>query len=222
MGFIGKLRRRILRKRLPQVLKNFNAVEDDGVWHLKQAFHYSDSKKAKNVLLQHILEERHHADVLKRLYDLESRQRFTPAHFNRARLYSDFSDWKTMAYIHQGEIDAVKKFSKIVQASDHAQLKSELGKIIEDEEGHCHSTDGLIADFGVGKRDLEKELSRIRRIRFKQNWLTMGNKIGLFVFDLFATLLYFLLGSLFFGYAKRRMAQPKPANDQMQSLEGPV
>jgi len=189
---------------------SFSSTEADGVWHLHRTLSSGVIKcsKQRALLFAQIIEETHHADVFRKIYNEYTNLPFVPQHFERMDIYKDKDAIKTLHYVHVGEDDATTRFYLISKYLDkkHKSLIRALKKILVDEEKHIHLSDNLLLDLGLSKKELKKTYASIRLRRRWENWLRIGKNVVNHFSNIILSLIYFLVIPFFYIFAKRKLA----------------
>jgi|SRR5579883_2858711 len=196
-----------MQGKLPEAIRNFQATEADGVWHLRRGMRLLADPRQKAIVFSHSIEEESHADEFTRAYHHYGARPMQPANYERADLYDPKSPaWKTFAFVHVGEHDATERFRLIHKELGNGVLKESLGKIVADEEGHVDLTHDLLLAMGATPGQIKREILKVRLKRAWDRWLRVGKG----VVDIFATallsLIYYVAGFFLFTAARRKLS----------------
>lgn len=192
--------------RVGEVIRGFQSTEADGVWHLYQGMRGIPDPKERAIVFGHCLEEEAHADAFARVYRHYGGRVFTPTHFERRPIHEgDAPVWKTLAFVHVGEVDATQRFRLLSEALPEGPLKECLQTVIEDEEGHIDLTHNMLKRMGATDGDITSEVRRVRLRRLWERWLRLGQRVVENLANLGLSVAYYLFGLLLFGAARRRL-----------------
>jgi hypothetical protein len=201
-------------RRIPEVIRGFQATEADGVWHLYQGLRKIPDPRQRAVVFGHCLEEESHADAFARTYAQYEDRAFTPVVFERKPLYSSGQPlWKTFAFVHVGEVDATQRFRLLASALPSGALKDCLRTVVTDEEGHVDLTMNMLLDMGASRPAIRVEMMRVRLRRAWQAWLRAGKGAVDSLATGLLSVAYFAFGLLLRGPARRRLAAAFVAHD---------
>jgi hypothetical protein len=192
-------------------IRRFQAIESDGTWHLFQVLRMTHATEERAKIFQHILEEDSHADLFHDVFQSEARVPFQPKAFTREDLVVNSSEtWKSMLFVHVGEVSATRRFKKLQKALCAVKpddlLGAALGRIARDEEGHISLTEQLARQLQVQKGVLRRELLFIHLNRISNSltqftlWLANAAGIALLICG------YWLLGIFGMRAARKRLA----------------
>lgn len=203
---------RVLWKANPELkfeaIRNFQATEADGVFHLLRGVRRTPTAKEKAILISHIIEEESHADIFASVYSRESNRAMVPSFFERENLYSESDPlWKLIAYVHVGEDDATLRFNEMLRFLDDGPLKSALEKIVRDEEGHIGLTEQLAGKMGASPRQLRGEALRVRLRRLKSQWFRMGERVINHLSSVLLAMTYLVFGLLLAPSARKKLKE---------------
>ena len=181
-----------------ETLRMFEATEDDSSWQLLCGMNLVESHWEKAELFVQAIEEAHHAELFRQLFNSESSLKFIKVQTEKRLLYTKKSDsWKLPIYCLIGEDAAVKRFQNIVDVSKNEGINKTLKKIIADEVGHIHKAKELIKVDGKDQKEVNREMRKILRQRFYESWLRSGRKITDLVVSVILLLIYLFPGGLF-------------------------
>jgi carbamoyltransferase len=193
-------------KRYLDAMAGFHATEADGVWHLHRSLPRIKNPQHRAIVFTHSLEEESHADTFARVYNDSSAYRLQPVVYQREDLYGpDSPGWKTMAFVHVGEVDATNSFRLIRKYLDEGPLASALNTIIEDEDGHIDLTQDMLLKMGASEQDIEAEYKNVRLRRLWEGWLRVGREVVNRFAGLQLTIVYYLAGPFLRGSARRKL-----------------
>ena len=196
-----------IKGKIAEAIRGFQATEADGVWHLQRGLRKIDDTRHRAILFTHSLEEEAHAEEFASVYNHYSDRVMTPATYEREDLYGRHEPlWKLFAFVHVGEEDATHRFRYIEQTLEKGRLKSSLGRICDDEEGHVDLTHRMLVEMGATDKEIKTEVRRVRWNRLWEHWMRLGKR----VIDSFATVLlsiaYFTMGPFMFLFARKKLA----------------
>lgn len=195
-------------KALCSAIRGFQAVEADGVWHLHQLFLRTNQLEEKARIFQHLLEEDSHAEIFAKEVGLLTGTPSGVENFKRHDLTLDGeNNWRAIAYLNVGEVDATRKFEVLARQLPESSLKTALEKICRDEAGHAHLTVELARAFSIPDEALREQIQSIRQKRFRDSvskqLMSVLNSISL----LGLALVYWLIGWTGFFSAKEKLKQ---------------
>lgn len=194
--------------RTGEMIRNFQATEADGVWHLYRGMRRIEDPRERAIIFGHCLEEESHADAFVAAYRHYGGRAFTPAHFERKPLYtSDEPIWKTFAFVHVGEVDATERFRILSQELPEGALRDCLRGVVRDEEGHVDLTYEMLKRLGASEGAIRGEVRRVRLRRLWEQWLRIGKRVVDVLANVLLSVVYFVFGALLAGVARRRLAQ---------------
>lgn len=198
-----------------EAVRGFQATEADGVWHLRRGLRAVQDPKTRAVMFAHCLEEESHADEFAALYPTYAGAPFTARHYEREDLYPDAPDaaWRAMAYVHVGEHDATERFRLLADALPEGPLRASLNRIVEDESGHVHLTDTLLARMGASPSEARGAQRRVRLTRAWAAWMRAGKRVVNAIAVALLSVVYFVTGPFIAGAARRRLQARVVAHD---------
>jgi len=183
------------RERYLDSLRLFSATEADSAWQLLYAADRVDDPEQRADLLGQVLEETHHAELFKRLYNENSDRQLVPARYEREALYWDKAEmWKFFIYCYVGEEAAATRFTHIKNASTDARLNAVLASILADEVGHVHGAEEAISDLPISKEQFKSETRKIRLKRLWEAWLRTGRNLSDLASSAILSALYYPVG----------------------------
>ena len=189
-------------------VNSFQATEADGVWHLLRGIDAAEDPKVRATLFEHLIEEESHADEFVRVYRSEGDRAFVPTPFERKDLYpASEPTWKLIAYVHVGEVDATERFSLLRDALPPGELKSALGTIVRDEEGHIDLTHEVLLGLGATEDEIRRVYRSVRMRRAWEHWLRTGKRVVNWVAVALLSMVYFALAPFFFLTARRKLRE---------------
>jgi len=191
-----------------EAIRGFQSVEADGVWHLYQVIPRIEDPKIRAQTFLHLIEEESHADEFARAYEAESGTYFKKKYIERRRLFDEASPvWKTLAYVHVGEVDATIRFQKILQYLEQGPFRSAIQRIVQDELGHVDLTYQELVKMGVPPAEVTGQVSGIRWQRFQEVWVNVGRSGGERISEAILGVIYFLFIPFVFLPARKRMEE---------------
>lgn len=190
-----------------EAIRGFQATEADGVWHLHRALSRVKDPKTRAILFSHSIEELSHADEFARAYREYSDVPFSAIQYERGDLASARAElWRTIAFVNVGEKDATERFRQIAHALPECNLRTALGKIVEDEDGHVDLTNSMLVKMGATPRQARSEMLKVRVSRAWEAWLRTGKRVVDTLATALLSLAYVLLGPLLASSARRRLS----------------
>lgn len=175
-------------------IRAFEATEDDSSWQLLYACRRIADGKTKADLLMQAMEEAHHAEVFRGLYEESCGSALKKLPVQRKPLFQDGQAWKLFAYCAVGEAAAARRFRHIAEGLEPGKFKNSLEKILKEEEGHVELAADLSSLTGKSGAELKREIFRIKAIRAGETWLRIGRSITSQASKLLLTLTYFGIG----------------------------
>ncbi|MAZ49196.1 MAG: hypothetical protein CME65_11580 [Halobacteriovoraceae bacterium] len=190
-----------------EAIQSFQATEADGVWHLFRGIKKEQDPRTLSHLFSHIIEEQAHADMFAKTFRQEIDQPFQHKTVERADIYDNNEpSWKHLVYVHIGEIEAVSRFSKLIDYLPNSPLKSTLTDILKDEEGHVNLTMDSVIGLNVPAKKVKKELRKVKIRRLKEAWLRTGARGVDQIANLILSIIYYLvLGPCLFIFARKKI-----------------
>ncbi|MBI3298191.1 MAG: ferritin-like domain-containing protein [Elusimicrobia bacterium] len=186
-------------------LRLFSATEADSAWQLLYAADKVDDPAQRADLLGQVLEETHHAELFKGLYNEDSASPLVPAKYEREALYWDKAEmWKFFIYCYVGEDAAATRFTHIRDAATDPRLIKTLDSILADEVGHVHGAREFINELGISEEQFQRESGLIRWRRRWEAWLRTGRNVTDLASTGFLSAVYWVLAPLGAGIARRR------------------
>jgi len=177
-------------------LKYFSVMEADSAWQLLHALETIDEPQARALVLQHTLEELHHASEFDRVANA-----YEPSHPPKPLLHRDpildpekgpDAHSAFFAHAHVGEKDVFDQFNSYATGIGNCPAKSVFLEAKKDELGHV----GLTYKFLLSSAGTTREASRwIRRARLRrawESWLRFSHRLGEVPMRIILTILYFL------------------------------
>jgi hypothetical protein len=187
---------------LSEILARFQAIEADGVWHLLRVFERANTRDKVNVFA-HIVEEASHADQFSYLAKKNSP---LPVYFpqtERVDLYPPSVPlWKTLAFVHVGEVDATNQFRAIIKNLPEGELQKSFSGIVLDESGHVGLTEQVALSIGASHRQLKLGTLSVRTRRFREAWMRSGQRMGNGLTYLLLSTIYWILVPVFTPFAR--------------------
>ncbi|MGH7439330.1 MAG: hypothetical protein ACRENE_26890 [Polyangiaceae bacterium] len=190
-----------------EVIRGFQSTEADGVWHIYRGMRSISDPKERAIAFGHCLEEEAHADAFARVYRHYEDRAFSAAHFERKAIYEAGEPaWKTLAFVHVGEVDATRRFRLLREVLPEGPLKECLGTVISDEEGHVDLTNDMLKRMGATDGAIRRQVVRVRLQRLWQGWLRVGRRAVDTLATVTLSLVYYVFGALLAGAARRKLA----------------
>ena len=193
--------------RVGEVIRGFQSTEADGVWHLYRGLRTISDPRERAIVFGHCLEEEAHADAFVRVYRHYGPRVFTASHFERKPIYRDDQPaWKTLAFVHVGEVDATQRFRLLRAALPEGPLKECLATVVDDEEGHVDLTHDMLKRMGATDGAIRREIVRVRLRRLWEGWLRAGRRIVDGLATAMLSMVYYAFGLFLAGVARRKLA----------------
>lgn len=200
---------RLFWKKIPGLLK-FQATEAESAWQLQRVIGQIESPLIQRDVFEHYLEEMAHAELFAAKAKEEALAEGLatlprpPVAERQPILASHDEVWQFFAFLSVGEASAVRQFSRITHALPESALKKTLRGILRDESRHV--ADALThARELVGPLPLEREIKRLKRQRFKAEWMRQGLKITDALSSALLWLVYWLIAPLGRQAARRKI-----------------
>ncbi len=192
--------------RIGEVIRGFQSTEADGVWHLYRGMSSISDPKERAIVFGHCLEEESHADAFVRVYRHYGGRAFSPSHFERKSIYrGDAPAWKTLAFVHVGEIDATHRFRLLRYALPEGPLKECLKTVIVDEEGHVDLTHDMLKRMGATDGAIRRAVAGVRLRRLWEGWLRVGRRVVDTLATALLSVVYYVFGLFLFSAARRKL-----------------
>lgn len=194
-------------KKKVRVLATFDSTEADSAWQLLHVLPKVKDPKARYEVFQHILEEMVHSELFRKEASFYAKGHVIAPSGERQALYAeDAPIWKFFAYCIIGEKSALDRFSHVAKSLPDSPLRETFKRVLRDEAGHVHNAKMLAAEFAVDAKDIETEISIVRRRRFKEAWMRQGTTITDLFANVFLSCLYFLVAPLGYMTARQKIA----------------
>jgi hypothetical protein len=191
-----------------KTINKFSLTEADTVWQLIHCLEKIQLPRHRASLFCQILEEDHHAEEFKRVYEELAGAPMPGMSSPREYLYAEQDDlWKLYAYCYVGEEEAADKFRGILAKLESGPLKTAIQSILEDEEGHVGKAEKLMVEEGASIQALKSEIRKITIRRRWEDWLRLGKQVIEIPSRLIITACYFSLTPFFVMAAKKRLTQ---------------
>lgn len=175
-------------------IRVFEATEDDSSWQLIHAAKSISNPKMKADLFLQSLEEAHHAEVFRGLYQESSGKKLKKMNVARNPIFQPQAPWKLFAYCAVGESAAASRFRHIAESLPEGSFKRSLEKILQEEEGHIELAEDLVSLTGQDQRLVDQEIRAIRLRRAWEAWLRAGRTITQALSRALLSLTYFAIG----------------------------
>jgi hypothetical protein len=204
-GFINQLDRGLVRLVLllrwkresgaaEERIRAFEATEDDSAWQLLHACTRIADPSVKARLFLQAMEEAHHAEVFRGLYEESSGKKLRKLQVVRKPIFQPEAPWKLFAYCAVGEAAAASRFRHIAEALPPGRFREALQKILAEEEGHIGLAEALVSLSGRTAGEVNAEIARIRLVRAWESWLRFGRGLSGLVSRGLLNASYFLMG----------------------------
>ncbi len=207
----------LLWRRIAQVqaarLLRFGITEKDSEWQILHALDDVDDPATRARVLQHALEESHHAAEFTRV-SLNVAERLPPKPLPpRAPIYETGSGVEGLAgfaaYANVGEVDVFEQFDAYAAGIGPGEARSVFRESKLDELGHVGLTRAILDELVPDKRRADWLVTKVRLRRAWDVWLRFGKTLGEINTTLVLTALYLLAGLLFGWPAWRRLVGEK-------------
>jgi len=199
-------------RRRARGLQRFAVTELDSAWQILHALDAVDEPKLRAKMLQHALEELHHAAE----FDRVSRG-LVPAQpprpfMERAPIFDPDAPGGALAafaaYAHVGEVDVFDQFSAYAAGIGDGEARGVFREARLDERGHAGMTWDILVEATGDERAARRLVWRTRGRRAYEAWLRFSKSIGEVTTGLLLTVLYAIFGALFALPARRRLEGP--------------
>ena len=203
----------LLWRRIAQVqaarLLRFGITEKDSEWQILHALDDVDDPATRARVLQHALEESHHAAEFTRVA-LKVAERLPPKPLPpRAPIFETGSGVEGLAgfaaYANVGEVDVFEQFDAYAAGIGPGEARSVFRESKLDELGHVGLTRAILDELVPDKRRADWLVTKVRLRRAWDVWLRFGKTLGEINTTLVLTALYLLAGLLFGWPAWRRL-----------------
>jgi rubrerythrin len=189
---------RLLPSKKIEMIKHYESTEDDSAWQLLLGMKNISNPSQKAELFAQAMEEAHHAELFRKLYQYETGLSIHKIFYPKKALYNDPSNmWRLFIYCLVGEEAAAQRFDYISEYLEEGLMKKTLSSIVQDEIGHIHKAKELIKVEGQSKQVIHKEINSIKLARFKESWLRSGRQITTLVTDFLLTAIYIIFVPIF-------------------------
>lgn len=213
---------RFFWKKIPGLLK-FQATEAESAWQLQRVIGQIQSPLIQRDVFEHYLEEMAHAEI----FAAKARQEALAAGkkamprlpiAERQPILAPHDEvWRFFAFLSVGEASAVRQFSRITHALPESSLKKTLRAILRDESRHV--ADALAHARELAEPEaLAREFKRLKRQRFKAEWMRQGLKITDALSSALLWTVYWIVAPLGRGAARRKIYGTVPSKVSTSSL----
>lgn len=205
--------RRVARVQAARLLR-FGVTEKDSEWQILHALDDIDDPATRARVLQHALEESHHAAEFTRVaMGVAERQPPKPLP-ERAPLFETGSGVEGLArfaaYANVGEVDVFEQFDAYAAGIGPGEARSVFRESKLDELGHVGLTRALLDELCPDKRQADWLVTKVRLGRAWDVWLRFGKLLGEVNASLVLFALYAVGGLLLTVPAVRRLRAPHP------------
>lgn len=187
------------RKMLAARLARFGVTESDSGWQILHVLDHVDDPALRRKVLQHALEEVHHAhefDRAARPIHHELPPRPKP---ERDPLYDPETGTEGLvgfvAYAYVGEWDVFDQFDSYAAGLGECEAQSVFREAKLDEYGHVQLTWDILTSL-VDEKRARWEVFKIRARRIYEAWLRFSKGLGTVNFTVLLSALYLLFGPL--------------------------
>lgn len=193
-------------------LLRFGITEKDSEWQILHALDDIDDPATRARVLQHALEESHHAAEFTRV-SLAVDERLPPKPLPpRNPIYETGSGAAGLAafaaYANVGEVDVFEQFDAYAVGIGPGEARSVFRESKLDELGHVGLTRAILDELCPDKRHADWLVTRVRLRRAWDVWLRFGRFLGEVNTTILLCTLYFLAGVLLAVPARRRLRTP--------------
>lgn len=175
-------------------IRAFEATEDDSSWQLLFACERMDDPQVKARLFLQSMEEAHHAEVFRGLYQQASGRKLRKLNVPRKPIFRAGEAWRMFAYCAVGEAAAARRFRGIADALPEGEFQTALRKILEEEEGHIGLAEDLVGLTGKCATEVKREIARIKTVRAWEAWLRVGRGVTNLASRVLLNVAYFTMG----------------------------
>lgn len=200
--------RRVARVQAARLLR-FGVTEKDSEWQILHALDDIDDPGTRARVLQHALEESHHAAEFTRVA-LQVAERLPPKPLPpRAAIYTTGSGVEGLAgfaaYANVGEVDVFEQFDAYAAGIGPGDARSVFRESKLDELGHVGLTRAILDELVPDKRRADGLVTQVRLRRAWDVWLRFGKTLGEINTTLLLTALYLVGGFFLWIPAARRL-----------------
>ncbi len=197
------------KKRTATQLQRFSVTEADSAWQILYTLDHLDDPQLRCKVLQHALEEVHHAnefDRVSREYCPElpekpicERQPLFLVEKGKQGLI-DF-----VAYAHVGEKDVFDQFDSYAAAIGECEAQSVFREAKLDEEGHVGLCMGILKTLVDGDEAARSVVRKTRWRRLYETWLRGGHAMGDTMLGVLLSAVYLTFGVLMTWSCRSRL-----------------
>ena len=169
-------------RRMGSRLRFFSVMEADSAWQLLYALDAVDDPSTGALVLQHALEEVHHACEFERVamaYRSAPPPRPLPRRrpiFERERGPEAWPEF--FAHAHVGENDVFQQFDAYTKGVGDCPARSVFTEAKKDERGHAGLTYKLLLIYSGTPDKANAFVRRARRARAWETWLRLSRRLG--------------------------------------------
>ncbi len=192
-------------------LARFGVTEADSAWQILHALEAVDDPHLRCKILQHALEEVHHASEFSRVarpHAPELLPRLLPPRepiFRRERGLEGLVTFA--AYACVGEEDVLSQFDAYAAGIGDGEARAAFREARFDEQGHVGLCRSLLVGL-VGEARARRELRWARARRLWEAWTRLGRDIGELSSILIFGLIYVVFGVIGWIPSRARLAGP--------------
>ncbi len=189
-------------------LLRFAVTESDSGWQILNALQAVDDPKVRAMVLQHALEEIHHASEFTRaskpwLAELPARP--LPERDPLFEMEEGVDGLVFfLAYAHVGELDVFDQFASYAAGVGAPEVADVFLEAKLDEYGHISLTWTLLTSL-VDEKRARREVLKVRGRRVYEAWLRFSKGIGDVSFAVLLSTLYLVFGPLLWLPARARL-----------------
>ncbi len=197
------------RTRTARGLMRFSVTELDSGWQILHALEAVDDPQTRAKVLQHALEEIHHASEFERVassYCPELPPRPLPERdplFVREDGVDGLATF--LAYAHVGEVDVFDQFASYAAGIGDCEARSVFREAKLDENGHVGLTWELLVPL-LGEAAARRRVWRIRGRRIYEAWLRFSTALGEIPSGALLGAIYYVFGAVLAQPLRRRLA----------------
>ncbi len=206
--------------RMASRLKYFSVMEADSAWQLLHALEQIDDPPTRALVLQHTLEELHHASEFDRVAS-----QYEASHPPKPLLHRDpiLDPLKGedaapafLAHAHVGEKDVFDQFNSYAAGIGDCPARSVFLEAKKDELGHVGLTHKLLLAIVGSPKEADRWIRRARLRRAWESWLRFSRRLGEIPMRVLLTVLY-VLGLLGGAWACRQRLDEAPGFVEFES-----
>ena len=210
------------KKRTATQLQRFSVTEADSAWQILYTLDHLDDPELRCKVLQHALEEVHHANEFDRVSLKYCPELPEKPICERQPLFLVEKGTQGLidfvAYAHVGEKDVFDQFDSYAAAIGECEAQSVFREAKLDEEGHVGLCMGILETLVDGDQAARGAVTKTRWRRLYETWLRGGHAIGDTMLGVLLSAVYLVFGGLLTWTCRSRLRQS--GNAQTLQLTG--